>query len=177
MTFRVTLALLLLLMPFSAVAERLELVPPSTKVEIRFYGLGFVPLDGVFTHFQGWLEHDPGRPGVCQVRLSIEAHSLSMSNGMIRDQVVGPEYLHADQFPLLIYVGGCEGAGLSGTLEMRGVRASLTFVLELMEGRVTATGRLQRANWGMTGGVMGGQTVRIRVTIPRGNVALRQASR
>jgi hypothetical protein len=60
---------------------------------------------------------------------------------------------------------------------MRGVRASLTFVLELMEGRVTATGRLQRANWGMTGGVMGGQTVRIRVTIPRGNVALRQASR
>jgi hypothetical protein len=37
-------------------------------------------------------------------------------------------------------------------------------------GQVTATGRLQRAHWGMTGGVIGGQTVRIRVTIRHGSV-------
>ena len=183
MIFRSTPVLLLLLslVPAAMVparAERLELTPPGTEVAIRFYGLGVVPLDGVFARFQGWLEHDPVRPGECQVRLTIDAHSLAMPNDSIRNQVVGPEYMDADRFPRMAYVGGCEGTGLNGTLELHGVRGPLQFVLDRDEGRVTATGRLLRANWGMTAGsFLGGQTVRIKVTIPRSNVVLRQASR
>src|SRR5215212_10058491 len=130
MIFRKSAVLLLLLLPFSAAAERLDLAPPATEVAIRFYGLGFVPLDGTFQRFQGWLEHDPVRPGVCQVRLTIEAHSLTMSNSAIRDEIIGATYLDADRFPRLAYTGGCEGAGLNGTLDMHGVRAPLPLDLE-----------------------------------------------
>lgn len=162
------LPVLLVLLPLSARAERLDLLPPTTEVGIRFYGLGFVPLDGTFTRFRGWLEHDPNRQRNCVVRLTVDASSLTMANTAIRDEIVGPDYLDIANYPRLAYDGRCDGDDMTGQLEMHGVQRPFALTIERSPERYIATGRLRRADWGMAANpTIGGQTVRIRVTIQR----------
>jgi polyisoprenoid-binding protein YceI len=159
----------LLLFSASARAEPLALLPPASHVEIRVYGLGMIPMDGTFNRFHGWMRYDPANPKACQVILEIEAASLEMSQSTVRDAIIGPEFMDVARFPKLAFHGGCEGDGVAGSLLLHG--ESHPFSLDREGGRSSkafiVSGRLRRADWGMTARrFTAGSTIRIRVEIP-----------
>jgi len=162
---RLPLLLPLLLLATPARADRISLSPPGSEVGIRFYSLGLLPLDGNYTRFQGWLIYDPTDRTRCQVELSAEADSLALANASLRSEVVGPEFMDAARFPTVKFTGICQGRGLQGALTMRGITHAFRLALDWTRGSVTATGRMHRADWGMTTHpLLGGGTARIRIT-------------
>jgi polyisoprenoid-binding protein YceI len=168
---RAILLLLLLVQP--ARAEQLALVPPGSQVAIRVYGLGLIPMDGRFSRFHGWMRYDPARPNACQVILEIEAASLEMSERVVRDTIIGPEFMDVMQFPRLAFHGACQGDAIAGDLLLHGQTHPFSLDREetrsngTPEGTMVASGRLHRADWGMTARrFTAGSTIRIRVEIP-----------
>jgi polyisoprenoid-binding protein YceI len=158
---------LLLLLATAARADQTPLSPPASAVELRSYGLGLLPFDGKFTRFHGWLRYDPSNPGACQVMLEIEAGSLTMSSDTVRDRITGPEMMDVAKFPDLAFHGACEGETVAGMLTMHGQTHPFSLDIVRSAGKIEATGRLRRAEWGVGGSpVLGGSTVRIRVTTP-----------
>jgi len=169
-----SLLLVAAILPLRAAAaqagvRQVQLTSPGTIVAFRAYGLGLFPLDGNFSRFDGVLTYDDAQAGVCRVDLRVEVASLMMSDQSIRNDLVGPEFMNAGEFPTLRFQGTCQGPELVGQLAMRGV--TRPFALDLSpEGTVvTAQGRLRRAEWGMTARpFVGGSTARItvQVTVP-----------
>jgi polyisoprenoid-binding protein YceI len=164
---------ILLLLPWRGLAAggtadtTVELVPGSSTVAIRTYGLGLLPLDGQFTRFHGRFTYAPGTPTHCFVTLQADVGSLAMTPAAFGDTVLGPDFLDAGQFPALAYDGACGPEGLTGLLSMHGVTRPFTLTLDWASNAVTAAGQLQRADWGMTERpLLGGTTVRITVTVP-----------
>jgi polyisoprenoid-binding protein YceI len=156
-----------LLVSGAARADQISLRPPASAVELRSYGFGLFPLDGQFTRFDGWMRYDPSHPEACQVMLDIEAGSLAMSSEQIRDRIIGPGMMDAARFPGLTFHGVCQGEAVVGELTMHGETHPFTLDFKRSAGKVTATGTLHRAEWGITGSaVIGGPTIRIRVIIP-----------
>jgi polyisoprenoid-binding protein YceI len=171
-------ACLLLAVPTAharAAPLRIELAPATSEVDIRAYGLGMLPLDGQFARFHGWFIYDPGDPAACQVDLTVEVASLSMSDASTRDTVIGPDFMDAAHFPSLAYTGACQPSGLQGMLGLHGVTRAFGLSLTRTPQRVVAKGELRRADWGMTAmPFLAGQTVRIVVSAPlTGNQASR----
>lgn len=159
----------LTLLPLLATAApvSVDLRPGQSSVAIRTYGLGLLPLDGRFTRFQGRFTYDPAAPARCAVTLQAEVSSLAMSSAAFQQTVLGPEFLDAAQFPTLGYRGACEAGGMAGELTMHGVTRPFALALTWRPDAVTAVGRLQRGDWGMTGGsLLAGRTVRITVVVP-----------
>jgi polyisoprenoid-binding protein YceI len=158
---------LLLLTMVSARAEQIGLAPPGAQVEFRAYGLGLIPFDGKFARFHGWFRYDPEHPDACQVVLEIDAGSLAMSNETVRDEITGPEFMDVSRLPELAFHGDCRGDTIAGTLLLHGENHPFSLDLERSARTITATGKLLRAEWGMTARrFTGGSTVRIRVEIP-----------
>jgi len=148
-------------------ADQTNLTPPVSAVELRSYGFGLLPLDGKFTRFHGWLRYEPSNPGACQVVLEIEAGSLTMANETVRETITGPEMMDVARFPDLSFHGACQGDSVAGTLTMHGQTHPFSLDIERSAGTIEATGRLRRAEWGVSGNpVLGGSTVRIRVITP-----------
>lgn len=169
-----TLLCLLLLLPTHVVAQtvQVELTPPQTTVAIRTYGLGLLPLDGHFTGFHGTLRYDPDDHAHCSVALDIDAASLEMGAAPLGAMMRGPGFLDVTQYPKLSYQGTCDADDVSGQLTMHGVRRPFALMLAWAAHDLTATGRLQRADWGMTARpLLGGHTVRIQVTLPLARAA------
>jgi polyisoprenoid-binding protein YceI len=168
MNMRFLLSLLpLLLIAGTAWSDQLNLQPPASAVELRAYGFGLIPFDGRFTRFHGWMRYDPSNTGVCEVMLQIEAASLVMSNEAIRDQILGPGMMDAAQFPEVAFRGTCRGDQAIGELTMHGQTHPVTLDYTRASGTVVATGRLRRADWGITGNSLtGGSIIRIRVILP-----------
>ncbi|MEA2789789.1 MAG: hypothetical protein QOG73_2195 [Acetobacteraceae bacterium] len=161
------LLFLLLLIAVPTRAEQVSLIPPLVHVDFRAYGLGLIPFDGKFTRFHGWLRYDPAHPEACQVVLEIDAASLAMSNEPVRDAIAGPEFMDVSRFPELAFHGDCQGDVIAGSLLLHG--ENHPFSLDLMRSAqiIEATGRLQRARWGMTARrFTAGSTIRIRIEIP-----------
>ena len=146
---------------------QIGLAPANSAVEFRTYGFGFLPLDGKFTRFHGWIRYDAGNPRACVVMLDIEAGSLSMSSAAIRDRITGPGMVNVAVFPYLTFRGSCQNSTIVGDLTMHGETHMVTFDYTRAAGTITATGRLRRAKWGITGNsLLGGSTVRLRVVVP-----------
>jgi polyisoprenoid-binding protein YceI len=164
------LLLLLIAVPAIAVpagADQVGLTPPGVRVEIRAYGLGLIPFDGNFTRFHGWWRYDPQHPEACQVVLEIDAASLAMSNETARDMITGPEFMDVSRLPDLAFHGDCQGDVIAGSLLLHGENHPFSLDLTRSDRAITATGRLQRAQWGMTARQFtAGSTIRIRVEIP-----------
>jgi polyisoprenoid-binding protein YceI len=157
----------LLLIAGTVWSEQLNLHPPASAVELRTYGFGLIPFDGTFTRFQGWMRYDPSNTGACEVMLQIEAASLTMSNEAVRDQILGSGMMDAAQFPELTFRGTCRGDQAIGELAMHGQTHPVTLDYTRSAGTVVATGRLRRADWGITGSpLIGGSIIRIRVVLP-----------
>jgi polyisoprenoid-binding protein YceI len=169
---QVTMRFLLFLLPVLLVAhparsDQVNLRPPDSAVELRSYGFGLIPLDGKFTRFHGWMSFDPAHPGACQVVLEIEAASLAMSSEAIRDRITGPSMMDVAQFPDLSFHGACHGDAVVGDLTMHGQTHMVTLDYVNSAGTITATGRLRRTEWGITGSsLIGGPIIRIRVVLP-----------
>jgi polyisoprenoid-binding protein YceI len=164
------LLLLLLLLPptppAGAAARTHALTPANAVVAIRTYGMGLLPLDGNFTRFDGKLTYDAGDRRDCRVSLQVDVASLAMTNSAIRDTILGPEFMDAAQFPTLRFTGACQDDGIAGELLMHGVTRPFALSLEHDPTRLTAEGRLRRADWGMTARpLVGGSTVRITVSV------------
>jgi polyisoprenoid-binding protein YceI len=158
---------LLLLITIPARADQISLTPPGVRVEIRTYGLGLLPFDGNFTRFHGWWRYDPQHPEACQVVLEIDATSLAMSNETARDLITGPEFMDVSRLPELAFHGNCEGDALAGSLLLHGENHPFRLDLKRSARTITATGTLQRAQWGMTARrFTAGSTIRINVEIP-----------
>jgi polyisoprenoid-binding protein YceI len=163
MLLRRLFPLLLIAMP--ARADRIDLSPSAAQVTIRLYGLGLLPINGKYTRFEGWLAYDPIDRTHCQARLTIDAASLTMSSAVVRDDVVGPEFMDATRYPTLTFDGACHDRTLDGSLTMHGISHAFALAMDWRTTEVTATGSLKRAEWGMTQHLLlGGSTVRIQVT-------------
>jgi polyisoprenoid-binding protein YceI len=168
MNMRFLLMLLpLLLVASTAWSDQVNLQPPGSAVELRSYGFGLIPFDGNFTRFQGWMRFDPASTDRCEVMLQIEAASLTMSNQLVRDQIVSPGMMDVVRFPDVAFRGACQGKDVIGDLTMHGETHPVTFEYSRSEGNVVATGRLRRSDWGITGSqLVGGSIIRIRVVLP-----------
>ena len=165
----ILLSLLLACLTARAQAEpqQIAIAPPSSEVDFRAYRLGVIPLDGSFRQFSGWLSYDPDQRGRCEVRLAIDAASLSVAEPAMRSIVAGPDFLDVARFPSLTYRGTCDGDRVSGALDMHGITGTFPLVLTWSPDTVDAEGRLVRAEWGMSAlPVLAGRTIRIRVVIP-----------
>jgi polyisoprenoid-binding protein YceI len=151
----------------SSQAEQIVLSPPSSRVELRIYGMGLLPFDGSFARFHGLMRYDAASPAKCQVVLEVDPASLAMSNDSMREQIIGPDFIDVAQFPQLAFHGGCEGETIAGDLTLHGQTHPFTLDLERSARGMVATGHLRRAEWGITARpLMGGTTIRIRVEIP-----------
>lgn len=163
--YRLLPVLLLLAMP--ARAEEIALAPPSTTVAIRFYGLGFLPIDGNYTRFHGRLTYDRTDRTRCQAKLIVDAGSLTMGNVVFRNRVVGPEFMDAARYPTLTFDGTCHGPAINGVLTMHGVTHALDLSLDWQGPGVVAPGTINRALWGMTAHpFLAGRIARIRIGLP-----------
>lgn len=92
-----------------------------------------------------------------------------MANTTLRDEIVGPDFMDAQHYPLLRFDGVCHSPGIAGLLAMHGVTRPLSLEVEWGRDRIEATGRLQRADWGMTASpLLGGRTIRIGVSVMTG---------
>lgn len=152
-------------LPAYGQVRTIQLAPPSSQLEIRTYGVGFLPVDSTLTSFQGTLTYNPSDHASCEATFTAAVASLVTSNSAVRDIVVGPEFLDAMHFPSLRYAGSCDGSELSGTLTMRGATHPFRLKLTWDPHRVIAQGTLSRREWGMTAKpFLVGNTVRIRVT-------------
>ena len=150
-----------------AAQRRIQFSPPASEVAFRAYGLGMLPIDSRFAQFTGSLTYDPDDPASCRVELQVQVASLVTDDPSLRSTIVGPEFMDAARFPALTYAGTCEASGLAGDLAMHGVTRPFELSLTWSKDAVVAEGRLVRADWGMTAmSVLGGRTVRIRVTVP-----------
>jgi polyisoprenoid-binding protein YceI len=164
---RFLLLLVPLLLSEPAWSDQVTLLPADSAVELRSYGFGLFPLDGKFTRFHGLMRYDPAHPGACQVVLEIEAGSLAMSSNAIRDRIVGPGMMDVARFPDLSFHGSCDNKTVAGDLTMHGETHPFSMEYTSAGGTVTATGRLRRSEWGITGSqLIGGPTIRIRVVLP-----------
>jgi polyisoprenoid-binding protein YceI len=162
-------ALLAFSLAAAAMAEprRVQLTPEDSQVAFRAYGMGLLPIDANFTRFGGSLLYDPDNRAFCQVQLHVEVASLATEDATVRATIVGPDFLDATRFPALSYTGACQAEGLRGELAMHGVTRAFALSLDWQADAVVAEGRLVRAEWGMTAQpLLGGRTVRIRVTVP-----------
>ncbi len=161
--------LLLAVLPVTlsaALPDVLALAPARTTVEVRAYGMGFLPLDGNFTTFDGMLNYDAADHGACRVDLRVDVASLTMSNAAIRATLLGPDYMDAAQFPTLRFEGACQADDLVGNLTMHGVTRSFTMETTRGARELTAQGSLRRGDWGMTNtSMIAGSTVRITVRV------------
>ncbi len=150
-----------------AAPRRIQFGPPRSEVAFRAYGMGLLPIDASFSHFDGWLTYDPDNRESCRVELRVEVASLVTGDAALRGTIMGPDFMDAAVFPTLSYVGSCEPSGLGGMLAMHGVSRPFPLSLSWKPDLVVAEGRLLRADWGMTGmPLVGGRTVRIRVAVP-----------
>ena len=173
MRYAAALLALLLLLPWDGMAAdaapdaTTALLPQDSTVTFRAYGLGFLPLDGHFTSFQGRFTAPPGAPAECSVTLQVDVASLAMDSASVGETILGPDFLDAARFPLLSYNGTCGPHGLAGELTMHGVTRPFALTLDRRSNAVIAQGQLRRADWGMTARpLLGGSTVRITVTAP-----------
>jgi polyisoprenoid-binding protein YceI len=76
--------------------------------------------------------------------------------------------MNAARFPALAFHGTCQGGAVVGDLTMHGETHPVSLDYTRSAGTIIATGRLRRAEWGITGSPLtgGGSVIRMRVVLP-----------
>lgn len=163
------LALLLGTVATAAVAapRQIDISPPASEVAFRAYKLGLLPIDGRFTRFEGRLTLDSENKASCRVELHVQVASLETDDPAVRPRVTGPEFMDAASFPVLRFVGSCEGSDVAGILAMHGVSRPCALSLDRHPDALIAEGHIVRSDWGISAmPLLAGKTVRIRVSVP-----------
>jgi polyisoprenoid-binding protein YceI len=133
--------------PTRATETRVDLVSGPSAVDIRIYRLGLFPLDGQFARFHGWLTYDPANHTDCRVQLRVDVTGLTMPSSVMRERILGPEFLDAARYPTFAFDGACTRAGVAGDLALHGVTHPFMLALDWHPASVTAIGSLRRAAW------------------------------
>jgi polyisoprenoid-binding protein YceI len=161
------LAALLLAPGLATGAPRtIALAPPGAALGIEAYAMRFLPVEARIDRFDGSLTYDPAQPGRCFATLTAQTASLETSSAALRATIVGPAFLDATLFPILVFNGTCAGAAaIEGTLTLHGVARPWAMHLEWEPHALVAEGRIRRALWGMVAKpLLVGPMIRIRLT-------------
>ena len=159
-----------LLIPDMARAVTYPLVPPSAEIRFRAYGLGFLPINGVFTRLTGVLTLDEMDATACRISIMAETSSLRMPDSAITADAQGADLLDVKNYPRFEYEGQCVGPFLQGALLMHGTRLPLNLTIIRAPGRWTAEGPMLRSAWGMGArpGLAGPEVqIRFTTTLPK----------
>jgi polyisoprenoid-binding protein YceI len=145
-----------------AAPRTIALAPPSTRVDVHAYGLGFLTIAGTFARFSGTLTYDPADRANCAVTLSVETASLTMDDAVRRAEMLSEPFLDAAAHPRIAFQGSCRGDAIQGMLDMRGVSRPLAFAARWSPGALRATADAVRAEWGIVAKpLLVGRVVRI----------------
>ena len=132
-----------------AAPVRYVLMPGSTHVAFRAYGLGIISFDGEFGRFDGTLTLDPQDPAACAITLHSQTASLAMSTAAMTADAQGPDLMDVARFPEMRLDGKCDGKRLDATLLLHGISRPLAMEVTVKNGTWQAQGMMRRADWGM----------------------------
>lgn len=152
--------------PAQAMPLTFLLSPNSTEIEFSIDVFGLTSAEGVFRQFSGKLILDLDQPELTQVSMSIDSRSAAMDWPMAEAMMLGEDYLDAEHFPIVHFVGhqaeitGKDKIRISGLLTLRGVGHWENFDAMLVERKndpalaadraeFIATGILHRSDYNM----------------------------
>jgi polyisoprenoid-binding protein YceI len=131
--------------------------PANSRVEFRVKQFGIATVRGTFTEFEGALEIGDTLAGARGV---VSVASLDTQQHRRDDHLRSPAFFDAERYPELMFEStdvrhlGDRELEVDGTLTMHGVTRPITLAaqVERQAGRIslTATGRLDRGDYGVT---------------------------
>jgi polyisoprenoid-binding protein YceI len=150
-------------------ATTTALAPPQTQIRFTLYAFGMLPITGTFQQFQGTTTIDAGPPARCQVHIALNTASLRMPVPSWTSRALSPEMLNAQTYPTAQFNGSCAPDEAQGSLTLHGVTRSFALRAHQTGTTLTATGHLNRRDFGITGlPMLLSQDIRITVTVPVG---------
>jgi polyisoprenoid-binding protein YceI len=127
------------------------LAPPASSLQYTVFAIGMLPVHAQFKRFTGSVAVEPGRPASCRVQVNVAVASLHMDDPDQNKIALGPTMLDAAHYPIMRFVGRCQGSRLVGQLTLHGVTRPLTMVVKRDGSHVAATGVVQRRDFGIRG--------------------------
>ena len=135
---------------WAATLAPIPIAPPDSRLTYTVLALGIVPIRAAFLDFTGTVSADPGTPATCAVQIVVKIVSLTLT-GPSRGLALGPTMLDAQHFPVMRFEGRCQGPTLAGSLTLHGVTHKLVMQLHRRGRRITASGTVQRRDYGVSG--------------------------
>lgn len=143
------------------------LEPLHTRIEFDVDHLGFAMAGGRFPKFEGRLEIDAKALDRSRVEVDVDVSRLDLGDATWQRRVLGKLFFDADKFPRMrfrstgIAMQDAQHGVLSGELELRGqtrpLKLDFTFNRHAVDKYTfhdtfgfSATGTLDRRDWGMT---------------------------
>ena len=150
-----------------------KLDPPHANLTFKVNHMGFSNYTAQFTKFDATLQLDPANPAASSVEATIDPRSLLLNTppAGFKDQITGPQWLDAKQFPQMVFkstkveLTAANTARVTGELTLRGVTAPVVMDVKFNGGYpgfamdpharigVTAHGVLKRSAYGISYGV------------------------
>lgn len=149
----VALALHLGVLPAAANAAQQSVVldPQDATMRLTAYALGLFAMPITVGAFSGTFTYDPSAPADCAVRLTADTGSMHMDDPDRQQTLLGPDLLDAARYQQFVFTGRCVSATrISGELTLHGETKPFSVTIDHGSGRLTATGSLERAEWGIT---------------------------
>jgi polyisoprenoid-binding protein YceI len=168
-------AILLALPARPAVAEpaRYVIDPSHFTVAIKVRHIGYYDMIGLFTEASGSFAFDEKAPAVQDIAVTVKTGSFFSGHKKRDDHIRSPDFLNAQEFPEMTFVGksaertGPRTGKIRGMLTLRGVTKPLTLDVTwvksgeypmgggLFGGKpyvvgINASGSLKRSDFGMT---------------------------
>jgi polyisoprenoid-binding protein YceI len=155
-------ALLLLVIPLPARAERKAYVPDTSHCQINFVGDSLlVSAHGFFEKWDGDFQIDRQDLANSTIRLTIDAASLNTRVERRDNHLRGPDFFDSAKYPQVTFVStkiakaGDSNYTLTGDLTLRGVTRSVDVPVRVVfarddDARFRGEMKLNRKNFGMT---------------------------
>ena len=167
------------LAPARAEPERYVIDPEHFSIAMSVRHAGYFDLVGLFTEGAGSFVFDEAKLKVSDIRVTIEAASFFSGHEKRDDHVKGADFLNAEEFPEMVFVGkssertGERTGKIHGELTLRGVTRPLTLDITWLKSAeypiggglfggkpyvtgINARGSLKRSDFGMTYAVENG---------------------
>ena len=160
---RLFLALMLVMLPTSVLAETYEIDSAHSYVgfKVRHF---FSQVRGEFTDFSGNISFDPAKPGDTQAELTIDTASIFTKNEKRDGHLKSEDFFHAEAHPKITFKSTSfkrmddDSYQMEGLLTMRGVEKPVSLHVDFlgagdaggrMRAGFTAKGTVDRLDWGI----------------------------
>ena len=155
-----------------AAAAQYTFEKPHTQIIFAVGHLGFSHSHGMFTDFSGGFTFDEAAPEKSTVDVTIQTASIDMRHDKWNEHLKNADFFNVEQFPTMTFkstaveVTGEKTAKLTGNLTLLGVTKPVTLDVTYNKSGVhpyskkyvsgfSATGTLNRSDFGMTYGLPG----------------------